>query len=232
MASVDHEYCLRLTALCLAEPMMLVTQLMNHGSVVSFYQKYRDRVTEIMLLTWSKQIAEGMAYLESRGIVHRDLAARNILVKKFDHIKITDFGLARVLDSTEEGIYVHEHSLVPFKWLAIESMKSHLFNHKSDVWSYGICLWEIFTFCSKPYAEYPETDPQTIYNSIVKGTRLAKPQIATLDVYTILLRCWQENPMARPDFGTLTNLFSKMCLDPKRYLSIKVSLKNINFIKF
>ena len=68
MASVDHEYCLRLTALCLVEPMMLVTQLMNYGSVVSFFQKYRDRVTEIMLLTWSKQIAEGMTYLESHDL--------------------------------------------------------------------------------------------------------------------------------------------------------------------
>lgn len=140
MASVDHEYCLRLTALCLAEPMMMVTQLMQFGSVVTFYQKYRDIVNEKMLLTWSKQIAEGMDYLESRGIVHRDLAARNILVKKIDQIKITDFGLARILDK-EEGIYVFEYSLVPFKWLAIESIKNKLFNHKSDVWSYGICLW-------------------------------------------------------------------------------------------
>lgn len=220
MASVDHEYCLRLTALCLAEPMMMVTQLMQHGSVVSFYQKYRDLVTEKMLLTWSMQIAEGMCYLESRGIVHRDLAARNILVKKFDQIKITDFGLARILDSSQDGVYILEYSLVPFKWLAIESIKNRLFNHKSDVWSYGICLWEIFTFCSKPYAEYPDSDPLTIFNCICKGTRLAKPQMASLDVYTILLRCWLENPIARPDFKILTMEFSKMCMDPKRYLSI------------
>lgn len=229
MASVDHEYCLRLTALCLAEPMMMVTQLMQHGSVVSFYQKYRDICTEKMLLTWAKQIAEGMSYLESRGIVHRDLAARNILVKKFDQIKITDFGLARVLDSRQEGIYVLEYSLVPFKWLAIESIRNRLFNHKSDVWSYGICLWEIFTFCSKPYAEYPETDSLTIFNCILKGTRLAKPQMASLDVYTILLRCWLENPMARPDFKTLADEFSKMCMDPKRYLSIDVSCRCRHF---
>ncbi len=221
MASVDHEYCLRLTGLCLAEPEMLVTQLMQYGSVVGFYQKYRDLVTEKMLLTWSMQIAEGMSYLESRGIVHRDLAARNILVKKFDQIKITDFGLARILDSNnQEGIYVLEYSLVPFKWLAIESIKSRLFNHKSDVWSYGVCLWEIFTFCSKPYAEYSDSDPLTIFNCICKGTRLAKPHMASLDVYTILLRCWLENPRARPDFKTLAIEFRKMCSDSKRFLSI------------
>ena len=82
---------------------------------------------------------------------------------------------------------------------------------------------EIFTFCSKPYAEYPENEPQTIYRSIVKGTRLAKPQMASLDLYMIMLRCWLENPVARPDFKTLANEFSKMCLDPKRYASIKVN---------
>lgn len=221
MASVDHEYCLRLTGICLAEPMMLITQLMKYGSVVTFFQKYRDQVTELMLLTWAKQIAQGMAYLEERGIVHRDLAARNILVHKFNHIKITDFGLARVLDSNEEGIYVRESSLVPFKWLAIESIKKRLFNHKSDVWSYGICLWEIFTFCSKPYAEYPDTEPLTIYNSIQKGTRLAKPEMASLDVYIILLRCWLAEPEARPNFKLLANEFDKMCLNPKKYLSIQ-----------
>jgi len=221
MASVDNEYCLRLTGLCLAEPQMLVTQLMQYGSVVSFYQKYRDLVNEKMLLTWSMQIAEGMCYLESRGIVHRDLAARNILVKKFDQIKITDFGLARILDSdNQNGIYVLEYSLVPFKWLAIESIKSRLFNHKSDVWSYGVCLWEIFTFCSKPYAEFSDSDPLTIFKCICKGARLSKPNIASLDVYTILLRCWLENPVARPCFKTLANEFKKMSNDPKRFLSI------------
>ena len=141
MASVDHEYCLKLTALCLGEPMMLVTRLMKYGSVVTFYQKSGESVNEGMLLNWARQIAEGMHYLEQRGIVHRDLAARNILVMDINHIKITDFGLARILDSNEDGVYVLEYSLVPFKWLAIESLKNRLFTHKSDVWSYGVCLW-------------------------------------------------------------------------------------------
>ena len=81
MASVNHKYCLQLSALCLAEPIMMISQLMRFGSVVSFMQKYRESVNEKMLLMWAQQIAEGMNYLESRAIVHRDLAARNILVK-------------------------------------------------------------------------------------------------------------------------------------------------------
>lgn len=171
MASVDHKYCLQLSALCLAEPVMMITQLMPYGSAVVFLQKYKNVLikkdrTEKMLLDWSQQIAEGMSYLESRGIVHRDLAARNILIKSHDHIKITDFGLARIIEPSEDGFYAQTNSLVPVKWLAIESIRYRLFNHKSDVWSYAVCLWELFTFCAKPYAEI---EPVDIVNSIIKG---------------------------------------------------------------
>ena len=130
MTSVKHNFCLQLTALCVAEPMMLVTELMRYGSAVTFLKERRDKVTEKMLLLWSTQIAEGMTYLERRDIVHRDLAARNILVKNFDHIKITDFGLARILDDHEDGFYVQGNTLMPIKWLAIESMKDRVFTHK------------------------------------------------------------------------------------------------------
>ena len=81
---------------------------------------------------------------------------------------------------------------------------------------------EIFTFCAKPYAEFSESEPLGLFKSILKGTRLAKPQMTSIDVYTILLRCWLENPVARPDFKTLAKEFAKMCLNPRRYLSIKV----------
>ena len=171
MASVDHKYCLQLSALCMAEPVKMITQLMPHGSAVSFLQKHKHDLfkyekTEEMLLTWSQQIAEGMCYLESMGIVHRDLAARNILVKSRMHIKITDFGLSRIIEPTEDGFYATKNTLVPVKWLAIESIRHRLFNHKSDVWAYAVCLWELFTFCARPYAEIESVD---VANSIIKG---------------------------------------------------------------
>jgi epidermal growth factor receptor len=228
MASVNHKYCLQLTALCLAEPIMLVSQLMRYGSAVSFLQKYRESVSEKMLLVWVQQIAEGMSYLESRGIVHRDLAARNILVKSHDHIKITDFGLAKMIDSHKAGFYAKANSLVPVKWMAIESIKERLFTHKSDVWSYGVCLWELFTFCAKPYAEL---DPTETVRAIMKGVRLSKPQMASIDVYTILLRCWLEKPYTRPSFKELSDEFEKMGLEPKLYLSIKVNIVILKIFK-
>lgn len=218
MASVKHKYCLQLSGLCVAQSIKMVTQLMRYGSAVSFIQKYRDNVTEKMLLTWSQQIAEGMDYLESRGIVHRDLAARNILIKSYDHIKITDFGLAKMLDSDEKAFYAKSNSLLPIKWLAIESIQNRIFTHKSDVWSYGVCLWELFTFCAKPYGEIETIN---IISYIKKGVRLAKPQMASIDVYAILLRCWFEKPYTRPSFKELSEEFEKMTQDPKRYLSIR-----------
>ena len=228
MASVNHKYCLQLTALCLADPIVLVTRYMPYGSVVKFLQNNRADVTEKMLLTWAYQIAEGMIYLRDMGIVHRDLAARNILVKSYDHIKITDFGLAKILDSKKEnGFYAKGNSLVPVKWMAIESIKSRLFTYESDVWSYGVCLWEIFTFCAKPYAEL---DALETIKSIEKGIRLAKPQIASIDVYAILLSCWLEKPFARPSFKELSEEFEKMSLEPKSFLSLKVCLKLIVFL--
>ena len=227
MASVDHKYCLQLSALCMAEPVMMITQLMPFGSAVSFLQKYKhvlvkDSRTENMLLVWSQQIAEGMNYLESLGIVHRDLAARNILIKSRDHIKITDFGLSRIVEPSEDGFVAKGNSLVPVKWLAIESIRQRLFTHKSDVWSYAVCLWELYTFCAKPYAEIDSPD---VASSIIKGVRLAQPQMASNDIYKILLNCWVETPVARPSFSKLSDDFTKMSLEPKRYLS----MKEVNF---
>ncbi|CAF0744980.1 unnamed protein product [Brachionus calyciflorus] len=218
MASVKHKYCLQLSGLCIAESIKMVTQLIPYGSAVSFLQKYREKINEKNLLVWAQQIAEGMEYLENRKIVHRDLAARNILIKKIDHIKITDFGLAKVLDSNEKEFYAKSNSLLPIKWLAIESIQNRIFNHKSDVWSYGVCLWEIFTFCAKPYAEIETIN---IINYLKKGVRLSQPQIASIEVYAILLKCWLEKPYSRPSFNELSVEFLRMSQDPKNYLSFK-----------
>lgn len=226
MASVNHKYCLKLMGLCIAQPIKIVTQLIAKGSVVTVLQKYRNEISEKNLLLWAKQIAEGMEYLQSEGIVHRDLAARNILVKELDHIKITDFGLAKVLDSEEKAFYAKSNSLLPIKWLAIESIQNKIFTHESDVWSYGICLWEIFTFCAKPYSEIETIN---IINYLKKGVRLSQPKIASIEVYAILLKCWLENPCSRPSFKELNSIFSRMCIEPKNYLSFK-SHTNENFM--
>jgi epidermal growth factor receptor len=121
--------------ICMAKPgPWLITPLVQYGSILNFYEKYKAKVNEKMLLIWCGQIAEGMDYLEERNIVHRDLAARNVLVQSYSQVKITDFGLAKILNTVETSSNDSNetNSLWPIKWLAIECIERHQFTHKSD----------------------------------------------------------------------------------------------------
>uniref|UniRef100_A0A8C6Q9P7 receptor protein-tyrosine kinase n=1 Tax=Nothobranchius furzeri TaxID=105023 RepID=A0A8C6Q9P7_NOTFU len=124
----------------------------------------------------------GMMYLEERRLVHRDLAARNVLVKSPNHIKITDFGLARLLDVNEKE-YNADGGKMPIKWMALECIHYRKFTHQSDVWSYGVTIWELMTFGGKPYDGIPTRE---IPDLLEKGERLPQPPICTIDVYMVM----------------------------------------------
>lgn len=221
MASVNHPHCLRLIALCMAKSVMIITPLLKYGSTLNFFEKHKHKVSEKMLLIWCKQIAEGMEYLQSREIVHRDLAARNVLVQTPVHVKITDFGLAKVLDYGSNGFYGETNTLMPIKWLAPECIIDRLYSHKSDVWAYGVTIWELLTFGSKPFDDMVVKE---IYLNLKKGTRLPQPTITNIDVYMQLMKCWIEDPESRTTFSNLVKEFKAMSDEPKRYLSITVSI--------
>ncbi|KAI4831736.1 hypothetical protein KUCAC02_001265, partial [Chaenocephalus aceratus] len=127
----------------------------------------------------------GMMYLEERRLVHRDLAARNVLVKSPNHIKITDFGLARLLDGDEKE-YNADGGKMPIKWMALECIHYRKFTHQSDVWSYGVTIWELMTFGGKPYDGIPTRE---IPDILEKGERLPQPPICTIDVYMVMVKC-------------------------------------------
>jgi epidermal growth factor receptor len=222
MASVSHPHCLRLIALCMAKPVMIVTPLLKYGSALNFFEKHKEKLTEKMLLIWCTQIAEGMNYLKSREIVHRDLAARNVLVLSAVHVKITDFGLAKVLDYGSNGFYGESGTLMPIKWLAPECILHRLYTHKSDVWAFGVTCWELFTFGAKPFDDIPAKE---MFLHVKSGMRLAQPSMATIDVYRELIKCWINEANSRPSFETLQNEFCRMAKDPRRYLHITVSYK-------
>ena len=228
MASVNHPHCLRLIALCMAKPIMIITPLIKFGSVLNFFNTYKKSVNEKMLLTWCAQIADGMNYLESREIVHRDLAARNVLVQGTYFVKITDFGLSKVLDDGSSEFYGETGSLMPIKWLAPECISQRLYTHKSDVWSYGVTCWELFTFGAKPFEEVPVKD---IYLHVKSGMRLAQPSTTTLNVYMNLIKCWINEPDSRPSFNQLQKEFEKMSKDSTRYLRIQVEYRIYFFFK-
>ncbi|KAF0028630.1 hypothetical protein F2P81_019717 [Scophthalmus maximus] len=161
----------------------------------------------------------GMSYLEDRHLVHRDLAARNVLVKSPNHVKITDFGLAKLLTADEKE-YHADGGKVPIKWMALESILQWTYTHQSDVWSYGVTVWELMTFGSKPYDGIPAGE---ITSVLERGDRLPQPPVCTIDVYMIMVKCWMIEPSSRPRFRELTLEFSKMARDPSRYLVIQVN---------
>ncbi|CAM9827411.1 unnamed protein product [Rangifer tarandus platyrhynchus] len=217
MASVDNPHVCRLLGICLTSTVQLITQLMPFGCLLDYVREHKDNIGSQCLLNWCVQIAKGMNYLEDRRLVHRDLAARNVLVKTPQHVKITDFGLAKLLGA-EEKEYHAEGGKVPIKWMALESILHRIYTHQSDVWSYGVTVWELMTFGSKPYDGIPASEISTV---LEKGERLPQPPICTIDVYMIMVKCWMIDADSRPKFRELILEFSKMARDPQRYLVIQ-----------
>lgn len=217
MATVEHPNLLKLLAVCMTSQMMLITQLMPLGSLLEYVKNNKDKTGSKALLNWSTQIARGMAYLEDRRLVHRDLAARNVLVQTPSCVKITDFGLAKLL-STECNEYKAAGGKMPIKWLALECIRHRIFTTKSDVWAFGVTIWELLTFGARPYENIPAKD---VPEKIESGEKLKQPENCSLDVYCTLLSCWQIEADSRPTFKELVEIFKGYARDPGRYLVIQ-----------
>lgn len=216
MCSVEHPNLLKLHAVCMTSQMMLITQLMPLGCLLDYVRNNRDKIGSKALLNWSTQIARGMAYLEERRLVHRDLAARNVLVQTPSCVKITDFGLAKLLDF-DSDTYRAAGGKMPIKWLALECIRHRIFTSKSDVWAFGVTIWELLTYGARPYENIAAKE---VPDLIEVGHKLPQPDICSLDVYCILLQCWVLDADARPTFKKLVELFAEKARDPGRYLVI------------
>jgi L1 cell adhesion molecule len=216
MASVEHQNLLQLLSVCMTSQMMLVTQLMPLGCLLDYVRNNKDKIGSKPLLNWCTQIARGMAYLEERRLVHRDLAARNVLVQTPSCVKITDFGLAKLLDINEDEYKAHGGKM-PIKWLALECIQQRIFTHKSDVWAFGVTVWELLNYGGRPYENVHARDVPDLLD---KGERLPQPPICTIDVYMIMIKCWMLDADSRPSFKELSDEFAKMARDPGRFLVI------------
>uniref|UniRef100_A0A8C8R974 Tyrosine-protein kinase n=1 Tax=Pelusios castaneus TaxID=367368 RepID=A0A8C8R974_9SAUR len=201
---LKHERLIQLHAVCsVGEPLYIVTELMRKGNLQGYLSSEGRALSTLHLINIACQVADGMTYLEEQHIVHRDLAARNILVGDNLICKIADFGLARLL---KDDVYSTSGSTkIPVKWTAPEVANYHTYSLKSDVWSYGILLYEVFTYGQTPYEEM--TNQETILQ-ISKGYRLPRPHTCPPEIYLVMLECWKSNSEERPTFLALRE---KLC---------------------
>lgn len=203
-----HPNLVNLIGACTQDDHLLVIiELAENGCLLDFLKKSREQIgnnttsglTEDMKTSVAVDVARGMAHLASCRCIHRDLAARNVLLGKDYVAKVSDYGMAR--DVYEQLMYKKEtQGKLPLKWMAIESLETYTFTMESDVWAYGVLLWEIESGGLKPYAGLSAVD---LIEQLKKGYRMEKPNGCSDKMYQVMRDCWNANPNMRPTFDEL-----------------------------
>ncbi|NXN80954.1 FRK kinase, partial [Bombycilla garrulus] len=202
MKNLRHQNILQLYAVCtLEDPIYIITELMKYGSLLQYLRDGGSKITLADQVDMAAQVASGMAYLESQKYIHRDLAARNVLVGEHKVYKVADFGLARVLQVENGNRYKSlTVTKLPVKWTAPEAIYG-TFSSKSDVWSFGILLFEITTYGEMPYQGMAQYE---VIQKLDEGYRLPQPERCPAPLYEMMLECWRAEADQRPTFEVLS----------------------------
>ncbi|XP_067029861.1 ephrin type-A receptor 3-like isoform X5 [Acropora muricata] len=214
-----------------SDPLLLILEYMPYGDLLGYLRisrghhdiynsgekKPTSSLTETELLSFAWMIADGMSYLADMRVVHRDLAARNVLVGENKVCKISDFGLARDVNTE---VYVRtSQARLPVKWMPPESLFLGESSTKSDVWSYGIVLWEVFTIGDSPY---PGVKPRQVASLLERGYRMPRPNHISEELYSVMSECWSEKPEDRPSFQWICTAMKRLINDHKTYVNLDV----------
>ncbi|XP_052379429.1 ephrin type-A receptor 7 isoform X3 [Oncorhynchus keta] len=234
MGQFDHPNVVHLEGVVTrGKPVMIVIEYMENCSLDAFLRKHDGQFTVIQLVGMLRGIAAGMRYLSDMGYVHRDLAARNVLVNSNLVCKVSDFGLSRVIDDDPEAVYTttgkmqdimnliftpatdlhftEQGGKIPVRWTAMEAIQYRKFTSASDVWSYGIVMWEVMSYGERPYWDMSNQD---VIKAIEEGYRLPAPMDCPPGLHQLMLDCWQKDRADRPKFDQIVGILDKMIRNP------------------
>ncbi|CAH3176069.1 unnamed protein product [Porites lobata] len=203
MKQFDHPHIIKLIGVCMDEEFYIVMELAAYGEMRSYLQKNRHSINLETLLSYIFQLSTAMSYLESKNFVHRDIAARNVLVCTPKCVKLADFGLSRWVD--EQAYYKASKGKLPIKWMAPESINFRRFTIASDIWMFGVCMWEILMYGIKPFQGVKNNE---VIGKIENGERLPLPPNCPPALYHLMTECWSYEPSKRPTFQDLKTRLS------------------------
>ncbi|XP_026145163.1 focal adhesion kinase 1-like isoform X5 [Carassius auratus] len=210
MRQFDHPHIVKLIGIITENPVWIIMELCTLGELRSFLQIRKYNLELSVLILFSYQLSTALAYLESKRFVHRDIAARNVLVSSTDCVKLGDFGLSRYMEDC--SYYKASKGKLPIKWMAPESINFRRFTSASDVWMFGVCMWEILMLGIKPFQGVKNND---VIGRIENGERLAMPQNCPPTLYSLMTKCWAYDPSKRPRFTELKTQLSTILDEEK-----------------